>query len=78
MGKCISLFLIITVILGLLVLSAFFVVFLVTILYLKDNYQDIITSLTDSLSMSMSMSLKTQMDVLSDKVDTMTKLLENH
>jgi len=76
MGKCISLFLII---LGLLVLSGFFIVFVITILHLKDNYQDIITNFTDSLSLSLqTSSLKTQMDALSEKVDTMTKLLENH
>lgn len=80
MGKCINVLLLITVILGLLILSAFFIVFIMTIVYVKDNYQEIVTGITggiSSLALTSTNSLKDEIIIMTGKMDKIITLLEN-
>jgi hypothetical protein len=74
MGKCINVFILITIILGLLVLTAFFIVFTVSLIYIKDNYEEILSGITGVFSPN---SVKDQVIEMSQKLDRMIILLEN-
>lgn len=82
MAKCTSIILLILVLLGLLVLTAFFIVFCIAIVYVKDHYNEIFSGISDSLFSSINnyqsttSTLKDQITELSTKMDIVIQLLK--